>query len=116
VRNGRSRRVGSSPGLLASVRPGIENTGAVPIEERPRAISHRRRAARGRTAGNRQWANAAVANDDVAAAAESVRGTATDMPAASDEPKSIVEAALADSSQMLAPGITARAGGDSEHA
>lgn len=45
--------------------------------------------------------NAAVANDDVAPAAESVTGTATDTTAVSDEPKSIVDAALPDSSQML---------------
>jgi hypothetical protein len=39
----------------------------------------------------------------VATAAESATGTATDTTAASDEPKSIVEAALPDSSQMLPP-------------
>jgi hypothetical protein len=47
--------------------------------------------------------NAAIGNVDVAGAAELVRGTATDTTAASDEPKSIVEAALTDPSQMLPP-------------
>ena len=45
--------------------------------------------------------NAAVANVDVATAAETVTGTAADKTAASDEPESIVEAALTDPSQML---------------
>jgi hypothetical protein len=45
--------------------------------------------------------NAAIV--DVARAAEPVRGTATDTMATSDEPKSIVEAALTDPSQMLPP-------------
>jgi hypothetical protein len=45
--------------------------------------------------------NAAIANIDVARAAEPVRETANDTTAASDEPKSIVEAALTNSSQML---------------
>ena len=47
--------------------------------------------------------NAAIANADVATAAESVTGTATDTTAASDKPESIVEAALPDPSQMLPP-------------
>jgi hypothetical protein len=47
--------------------------------------------------------NAAVANADVATAAESVTGTATVTTAASDQPESIVEAALPDSSQLLPP-------------
>src|ERR1700730_12116293 len=47
--------------------------------------------------------NAGIGNVDVAKAAESVRETATDTTAASDEPKPIVEAALTDSSQMLPP-------------
>ncbi|MFY9953489.1 peptidase M15 [Bradyrhizobium sp.] len=47
--------------------------------------------------------NAAIGNIDVATTAELVRGTATGTTAASDEPKSIVEAALTDSSQMLPP-------------
>ena len=45
--------------------------------------------------------NAAIANADVATAAESVTGMATGKTAASDEPESIVEAALPDPSQML---------------
>jgi hypothetical protein len=47
--------------------------------------------------------NADVGNVEVARAAELVRGTPTDSPAASDEPKSIVEAALTNSSQMVPP-------------
>jgi hypothetical protein len=47
--------------------------------------------------------NAGTANVDVAGAIELVRGTLTDTTAASDEPKSIVEAALTNSSQMLPP-------------
>jgi len=81
---------------------GIENTGAVPIEER-RAPSLTADAELADAPQATAMGNVAVANDDVAAAAESVTRTATDTPAASDEPKSIVEAALADSSQMLAP-------------
>src|SRR5882762_8248597 len=81
---------------------GIENTGAVPIEER-RAPSLTADAELADARQATAMGNAAVANDDVAAAAESVTRTATDTSAASDEPKSIVEAALADSSQMLAP-------------
>jgi len=48
-------------------------------------------------------ANTDVANADVAMAAVSVTGTATDMTPASDEPESIVEAALPNSSQMPPP-------------
>src|SRR6266849_2320008 len=81
---------------------GIENTGAVPIEER-RASSLTADAELADAPQATAMGNAAVTNDDVAAAAESVTRTATDTPPASDEPKSIVEAALADSSQMLAP-------------
>jgi hypothetical protein len=47
--------------------------------------------------------NAGIGNVDVAGATELVRGTPTDTTAASDEPKSIVEAALTNSSQMLPP-------------
>ena len=47
--------------------------------------------------------NSGIGNVDVATTAEPVRGTDTDKTAASDEPKSIVEAALTDSSQMLPP-------------
>src|SRR5882757_3009052 len=80
----------------------IENTGAVPIEDR-RAPSLTADAEVADAPQATAMSNAAVANDDVAAAAESVRGTAPDTPPASDEPKSIVEAALPDSSQILAP-------------
>jgi hypothetical protein len=45
--------------------------------------------------------NSSIGNVDVATTAELVRGTDNDKTAASDEPKSIVEAALTDSSQML---------------
>ena len=45
--------------------------------------------------------NAAIANADVAAAAETVAGMATSETGASDEPESIVEVALTDPSQML---------------
>jgi len=47
--------------------------------------------------------NAGIGDVDVATTAEPVRETATDKTVASDEPKSIVEAALTDSSQMLPP-------------
>ena len=47
--------------------------------------------------------NSGIGNVDVATTAELVRGTDTDKTAASDGPKSIVEAALTDSSQMLPP-------------
>src|SRR5204862_5012481 len=52
---------------------------------------------------NNAVANAAVASAEVATAAEPVTGTATGTTAASDEPESIVVAALPDSSQMLPP-------------
>jgi len=90
------------PWLVGFGSAGIENTGAVPIEER-RAPSLTADAELADAPQATAMGNVAVANDDVAAAAESVTRTATDTPAASDEPKSIVEAALADSSQMLAP-------------
>src|SRR3954447_23801669 len=79
---------------------GIENTGAV--QER-RASSLTADAELADAPQAIAMGNAAVANDDVATAAKSVTGTATDTAAASDEPKSIAEAALADSSQMLPP-------------
>jgi hypothetical protein len=47
--------------------------------------------------------NIAVASADVAAVAELVTGTPAIVSAASDQPKSIVEAALPDSSQVLPP-------------
>jgi hypothetical protein len=81
---------------------GIENTGAVPTEDR-RAPSLTANAELADAPQATAMGNAAVANDDVATAAESVTGTATDTTAASDEPKSIVEAALPDSSQIPPP-------------
>jgi hypothetical protein len=45
--------------------------------------------------------NASVGNVEVARAAEPVRGTPTDTPTASDEPKSIAESVLTNSSEML---------------
>jgi hypothetical protein len=78
---------------------GIENTGAVPIEDRAASLT-----ANAELAGPPQataMGNAAVANTDVATAAESVTGMATGKMVASYEPESIVEAALPDPSQML---------------
>jgi hypothetical protein len=81
---------------------GIEATAAVPIEDRPApyltADTELAVAPQAAATGN-----AAVASAEVATAVESVTGTATDTMAASDEPQSIVVAALPDSSQMLAP-------------
>jgi hypothetical protein len=81
---------------------GIENTGAVPIADR-RAPSLTADAEFADAPQATAMGNVAVANDDVASAAASVTGTDTDTTAASDEPKSIVEAALPDSSPMLPP-------------
>jgi hypothetical protein len=80
---------------------GTENTGAVPIEDR-RAPSLTADAELA-DAPQATAMNAAVANADVVTAVESVTGTTTDTTAALDEPESIVEAALPDSSQMLPP-------------
>ncbi|MFL6790459.1 MAG: peptidase M15 [Bradyrhizobium sp.] len=81
---------------------GVENTDAVPIEDR-RALSLAAHAELADAPQATAMDNAAVANVDVATAAESVTGMATDTTAASDQPESIVEAALPDSSQMLPP-------------
>jgi hypothetical protein len=78
---------------------GIENTGAVPVEDRAASLT-----ANAELAGPPQattMSNTAVAITDVATAAESVMTTATYTKAASDEPESIVEAALPDPSQTL---------------
>jgi hypothetical protein len=78
---------------------GIENTVAVPIEDRAASLTANAElpdAPQAPAAGD-----AAVANTDVATAAESVMATATDTKVASYEPESIVEAALPDPSQML---------------
>jgi len=78
---------------------GIENTGAVPIEDRAASLTANAElpdAPQAPAAGD-----AAVANTDVATAAESVMATATYAEVASYESESIVEAALPDPSQML---------------
>ncbi len=80
---------------------GIKNTGAAPIEDR-RAPSLTADAELADVPQATAMGNAAVGNADVAAAV-SVTGTATDTRAASDEPKSIVEAAMTNSPQMLPP-------------
>jgi hypothetical protein len=76
---------------------GIENTGAVPIEDR-RAASLTANAEIADKPQAIAMGNAVIANADVATAVESVTGTATGKPVASDEPGSIVEAALPDPS------------------
>jgi hypothetical protein len=81
---------------------GIERAGAVPIEDR-RAPSLAADAELADAPQATAISNAVVANADVATAAEPVTQTATDTTAASDEPESIVEAALPASSQMLPP-------------
>jgi hypothetical protein len=78
------------------------STGAVPIEAH-RAPSLTAHAELPDVPQAPAAGDAAVANADVVAAAESVTATATDTTAASDEPKSIVEAALPDSSQTTPP-------------
>jgi len=86
---------------------GIENAGAMPIEDRrapsPIADAQLTAAPPAPEMGNAAVANAAVVNADVPPTTELVRETATDNMAASAEPKSIVEAALPDSSQLLLP-------------
>jgi hypothetical protein len=81
---------------------GIEATATVPIEDGPApyltADTELAVAPQAAAMGN-----AAVASAEVATAVEPVTGTATDTVAASDEPQSIVVAALPDSSQMLPP-------------
>jgi hypothetical protein len=80
---------------------GIENTGAAAMVER-RAASLTADVELADAAQATVMGNPAVGIAGVAAAV-SVTGTATDTRAASDEPKSIVEAAMTDSSQMLPP-------------
>ena len=77
----------------------IENTGAVPIEDRAASLTANAELADAPQAT--AMGNAAVANTDVATAAESATGMATGKMVASYEPESIVEAALPDPSQML---------------
>src|SRR5260221_1237284 len=77
---------------------GIENTRAVPIENRAASL-----AANAKLADEPQaiaMGNPVIASADVATAVESVTGMATGKPAASDELESIVEAALPDPSQV----------------
>ena len=81
---------------------GIENAGAVPIEDR-RAPSLTADAELVDAPQATALGNVAVASADVATVAELVTGTATDKMVASDQPESIVEAALPDPSQMLPP-------------
>jgi hypothetical protein len=78
---------------------GIEKIGAVPIEER-RAPSLTADADLADAPQATALDNAAVANIDVATAAKSVTGTATDTTAASDKPELIVEAALPETPPM----------------
>ena len=80
----------------------IENTGAAPIEDRrPPSLTAAAELADAPQAT--AMANAAVANTDMTPTDESVTGMATETMAASDEPESIVVAALPDPSQMLPP-------------
>jgi hypothetical protein len=87
---------------------GIENAGAVPIEER-RAPSLTANVELADASPTIAMGNAAVANADVATAAESVTESttettpATDTTPVSDEPKAIVEATLPIASQMPPP-------------
>src|SRR6202140_3141190 len=92
----------------------IENSGAVPIEDRaaalaanarladePQAIAMGNAVVANTVVANTVVANAAVASAEVATAAEPAAGTATDTTAASDKPESIVVATLPDPSQTL---------------
>src|SRR6202166_5219623 len=92
----------------------IENSGAVPIEDRaaslaatarladePQAIAMGNAVVANTVVANTVVANAAVASAEVATAAEPAAGTPTDTTAASDKPESMVVAALPDPSQML---------------
>jgi hypothetical protein len=81
---------------------GIENAGAVSIEDR-RSPSLSADAEVVDAPQATRLGNVAVASADVATVAELVVGTAAETTAASEEPKSIVEAALPDRSQVLPP-------------
>ena len=86
---------------------GIENTGAVPIEDR-RAASLAADVEFANAPQTIAMSNAAVvkvdvAKADVATAVESVTGTASDTTAVSDEPESIIWAPLPNSPQVLPP-------------
>jgi Transglycosylase SLT domain len=94
------------PGVATA---GIENPGAVPIEDRAASLAASARLADEPQAiamanaivANAIVANAAVASAEVAKAAEPAAGTATDTTAAPDKPQSIVVAGLPDPSQTL---------------
>jgi hypothetical protein len=81
---------------------GIENTGAAPIVDR-RSPLFTADAGLADAPQAAAMGNAAVGKAVVAAATEAVTGTATDTTAGSDEPQSIIEAGLTDSSQRLPP-------------
>src|SRR5437868_1904426 len=81
---------------------GLENTGAVPIEDR-RIPSLAADAEFADAPQATAMGNAAAASADVPTVAGSVTSTATDTRAASDETKSVVEPALPDSPQVLPP-------------
>jgi hypothetical protein len=90
-------------GSLAVLRSGrIERAGVVPIEER-RVPSLAADAELADAPAATVTSNDDVANADVATAAEPMTQTPIDTTASSDQPQSIVEAALPDSSQMLPP-------------
>jgi hypothetical protein len=76
-----------------------ENIGAAPIVDREPSLT----ADAALADAPRATGNAAVADADAGTVNEWVTGTATETTAASDEPKSIVEVASTDSSQMLPP-------------
>jgi hypothetical protein len=86
-------RLGVGPAL-------VETTAAVPVEVRPAALlpAYTERADTARPMGN-----LAAVNADVAPVAEPETAVATDIPAAKDESKLIVEAALPDSPPLPAP-------------
>jgi hypothetical protein len=87
-----------------------ENTRAELIENRAASL-----AANAELADKPQaipMGNPVIASADVAAAVESVTGMATDTTAASDEPESIVEAALPDPSQVPAMATDTTAASD----
>src|ERR1700681_2967972 len=82
----------------------IENSGAVPIEDRAASLAANARLADEPQAiamANAIVADAAVASAEVATPAEPAAGTATDTTAASDKPETMVVAALPDPSQTL---------------
>ena len=85
---------------------GIERASAVPIEHR-RAPSLTADAERADATQAVATSDSLVANVDVARAVELVTQPATETTAVSDNPESIVQAALPDSSQMMPPEASA---------